>query len=44
MPFIIYIGPPNLSKLKELKVKLNESYKVNIPILNRLKITFPNLK
>lgn len=29
MPFIIYIGPPNLAKLKELKVKLNESYKEN---------------
>ena len=32
MPYIIYIGPPNLAKLKELKVKLNESYKVYIYI------------
>ena len=28
MPFVIYIGPPNLSKLKELKQRCNESIKV----------------
>lgn len=27
MPFVIYIGPPNLVKLKELKSSLNESFK-----------------
>lgn len=30
MPYIIYVGPPNLAKLKELKVKLNESYRVSL--------------
>lgn len=27
MPFVIYIGPPNLIKLKELKMSMNESFK-----------------
>lgn len=29
MPYVIYIGPPNLAKLKELKTKLNENYREN---------------
>jgi MAGUK p55 subfamily protein 5 len=29
MPYVIYIGPPNLAKLKELKNKLNENYREN---------------
>lgn len=28
MPYIIYIGPSNLAKLKDLKAKMNESYRV----------------
>ena len=27
MPFVIYIGPPNLAKLKELKINANEPLK-----------------
>lgn len=27
MPYVIYIGPPNLIKLKELKMSMNESFK-----------------
>ncbi len=38
MPYIIYVGPPNLAKLKELKVKLNESYRVSLIYLNCYKI------
>lgn len=30
MPYVIYVGPPNLNKLKELKNKLNEPYRVRI--------------
>lgn len=30
MPYVIYIGPPSLAKIKELKTSLNESFKVNI--------------
>lgn len=29
MPYIIYIGPSNLAKLKELKLKMNENYREN---------------
>jgi MAGUK p55 subfamily protein 5 len=29
MPYVIYIGPPNLAKLKELKNSLNEAYRVS---------------
>lgn len=28
LPYVIYIGPPNLVKLKELKTKTNETYRV----------------
>jgi len=28
MPYVVYIGPSNLAKLKELKSKLNENYRV----------------
>lgn len=27
IPYVIYIGPPNLTKLKELKASMNESFK-----------------
>ena len=33
MPYVIYIGPPNLVKLKELKTKTNEAYRVMIYII-----------
>lgn len=29
MPYIVYVGPSNLTKLKELKSKLNENYREN---------------
>lgn len=28
MPYVIYVGPPSLNKLKELKMKMNENIKV----------------
>lgn len=36
MPYVIYVGPPSLNKLKELKMKMNEHIKVRKDILKRI--------
>jgi MAGUK p55 subfamily protein 5 len=37
MPYVVYLGPPNLAKFKESKQRINEHYKDNdlLDIINK---------